>query len=67
MLTRAIIHVIEGLGYAVRTTPAGEMFAQRLDDLATRHVVTLDDPADPDARYRAACRLAEAVGIDLEG
>lgn len=69
MPTRVVVGQIERLGYAVRTRPTDsgvEMVAVKLDNSGTSHAVTLADPSDPDERYRAACRLAELVGIDLE-
>lgn len=47
-MTRAVIHFIEQLGYAVSTQP-GEMFAVRMENPTERHVVKIDNPTDSDA------------------
>lgn len=71
-----LLRHVESLGYRVSvhrldasllgTVPASvELHAVRLDT-GEQHVVSV--PADEDdAEYRAACGLAESVGVRLEG
>ncbi|MDB5298068.1 MAG: hypothetical protein JWO31_4051 [Phycisphaerales bacterium] len=72
----ALLRQIAALGYRVschrldasllRTFPARVEY--HANDVATGEQHVAHAPADePDAEYRAACALAQSVGIDLEG
>lgn len=68
-MTAAIIKQIESLGYIVkvfRHNGTVEMHAVSLRESESQ-VSRCNDGDGPDEEYRAACLLAEAVGIDLEG
>lgn len=59
-ITRTILRHVGDLGYQVISEP-GRLVA--VDHrTGERHVVTFDDGD----RYRAACELAQLVGVDLE-
>ena len=65
-----IIRQIEALGYIVKVFKVNdtvEMHAVRLRGVDEPQVSRCNDGDSPDNEYRAACLLAEAVGIDLEG
>lgn len=64
----AIIRRVECLGYIVKTFRVNntvEIHAVPSDGSAP-HVARCNDGDGPEEEYRAACLLAEAVGIDLE-
>ena len=68
VLATSIIRQIESLGYVVkefRVNNAVEYHAVPRDSSAPQ-VARCNDGADDESAYRAACMLAEAVGIDLE-
>ena len=54
-----LLRHIESLGYAVTIKDRGHSFTAIHRDSGQRHEVNGDDP------YLTACKLAEAVGIDL--
>src|SRR4051812_25790830 len=75
-LMSSILHHIESLGYAVSVfhipssllgTVAAftEMHAVLLAEPNDQHIAKVDGH-DEDGAYRAACMLAESVGIELE-
>jgi hypothetical protein len=64
--TRAILRSVEALGYQVFSFPhAVEFHVVRVLPTPDLHVARVDDTG-PEAEYRAACELAQSVGIDLE-
>jgi hypothetical protein len=66
--TKHIIRQIEQLGYVVKRFALNgtiELHAVRMPDGAAQ-VARCNDGDGPDEEDRAACLLAEAVGIDLE-
>ncbi|HEX5244351.1 MAG TPA: hypothetical protein VFW23_13895 [Tepidisphaeraceae bacterium] len=69
-MTAAVIKQIESLGYVVkvfRINATVEMHAVSLRGVDEPQVARCNDGDSPDDEYRAACLLAAAVGIDLEG
>jgi len=60
--TRAILRQVQSLGYRVRVESSYLVATKEGERLK----VWLDDEAE-DPKYKAACELAAAVGIDLEG
>lgn len=66
MPTKAILKTIEKLGYAVMIRRTGEAVELVAVNESERHVARCDDGDGDEETYRAACRLAELVGIDLE-
>lgn len=69
-MTQHIIRQIESLGYIVKVFKINntvEMHAVSLRGFSEPQVARCNDGDGPDDEYRAACMLADAVGIDLEG
>ena len=69
-MTTAIIKQIQALGYIVKVFKINdtvEMQAVSLRGVKEPQIARCNDGDGPDDEYRAACLLAEAVGIDLEG
>lgn len=69
-MTTAIIRQIKALGYIVkvfRVNGTVEMQAVSLRGETEPQIARCNDGDGPDEEYRAACVLADAVGIDLEG
>ncbi len=69
-MTAAFIKQIERLGYSVkvfRINGTVEMHAVSLRGETEPQIARCNDGDGPDDQYRAACLLAVAVGIDLEG
>lgn len=69
-MTAAILAHIRSLGYIVkefRVNGTVEYHAVPLRGDAEPQVARCNDGDDDDSAYRAACLLADAVGIDLEG
>jgi hypothetical protein len=67
--TSAILHQIMLLGYAVRLKAldgAVEIKAIKSDGSGADHIARCGDGTGDAEVYRAACLLAEAVGIELE-
>lgn len=68
--TDRIIDQISRLGYVVRefrVNSTVEFHAVPLKGDALPQVARCNDGNDDEAAYKAACLLAEAVGINLEG
>jgi hypothetical protein len=64
----SIIRQVESLGFIVkefRVNNTVEFHAVPLDG-SSPQIARCNDGADDDSAYRAACTLAEAVGIELE-
>ena len=60
--TPVILESIGSVGYIVEMTySTGHVFIATNEDTGERFIVRAADP------YRAACELAQGVGIDLEG
>lgn len=68
-MTAAIIKQIESLGYIVKAFRANGTIELHAVPLwkGEPQVARCNDGDGPDDEYRAACLLATAVGIDLEG
>ena len=69
MPTEVIIQQIRSLGYHVslfRVNGTVECHAVPLNGDGEPQVARCNDGEDDDAAYRAACLLAEAVGIELD-
>jgi hypothetical protein len=69
-MTAAILAQVRSLGYVVkefRVNGVVEFHAIPLKGDAPPQVARCNDGDDDEAAYKAACLLAEAVGIDLEG
>lgn len=69
-MTKQIIRQIEALGYIVKVFCVNgtvEMHAMALRGLSEPQIARCNDGEGPDDEYRAACLLADAVGIDVEG
>jgi hypothetical protein len=69
MLTDTILRHVRSLGYIVRVFRLNgtvEIHAVPIKD-GEPQVARCNDGEDDESAYRAACLLAEAVGIDLEG
>ena len=68
--TTAILAHVRSLGYIVkefRVNGTVELHAVPLAGDAPPQVARCNDGEDDESAYRAACMLAEAVGVDLEG
>ena len=69
MTTDAILNQIRRLGYIVkifRVNGTVEMHAVPLKGDGEPQVARCNDGEDDESAYRAACLLAEAVGVELE-
>ncbi len=69
-MTASLVQQIESLGYIVkvfRVNGTVEMHAVPLRGASDPQIARCNDGDGPDEEYRAACLLAVAVGIDLEG
>lgn len=70
LMTAAILYHIQSLGYIVkefRINVAVEYHAMPLRSDTDPQVARCNDGEDDESAYRAACLLAQAIGIDLEG
>ena len=67
--TAQVLAQVQRLGYVVKVFKVNdtvEMHAVPLRGDALPQVARCNDGDGPDEEYRAACLLAQAVGIDLE-
>jgi hypothetical protein len=67
--TAQVLAQVQRLGYVVKVFKVNdtvEMHAMQLCGDALPQVARCNDGIGPDDEYRAACLLAQAVGIDLE-
>jgi hypothetical protein len=65
----AILRHIESMGFATSVHCMGdycEVHAVKLPEGEPLHIARVDGDSDEDV-YRAACELAQMIGIDLEG